>query len=552
METATAAGKIKFVKDVFVISFEFDEYLVNALKSTFSARTFNPNTKNWLVPARLFNEIKQFAEEYGFELDNINFEEIEQTIKEKLEKSTALNADISIPAPSGLEYLPYQKAGIAYIADKDHVLVADEMGLGKTIQAIGYINLSKPATVLVVCPSSLMKNWKNELQKWLVFDAEINIAKTSKQTIKINSEKSSISILSYDSVSKHNELSNIFFDCAIFDESHYLKNYAAKRTKASLAIKAKKRIFLTGTPILNRPIELYPILNKIGIFQNWQYFEKHFCAGRQTKYGWDVGGASNLNELQTILREKVMIRRLKKDVLTELPEKRRQNLILEAESTEEKQAIKQEMKAFDDYKKLKKALSEAKTEEQKQVLRTGIGAAFQEISKLRKLTAIAKAPRIAAIAREMLENGEVKKLVIFGHHHEVIDKIFEELKEFGVLVLDGRTSQEKRQSIVEQFQNNDNAKVFVGGIKAAGVGFTLTAASVCLFAELDWTPAGLLQAEDRLHRIGQKNAVLSIYPLLESSLDATIYEKLFAKSMIASKALDETTNEQSLFEQVFE
>jgi SWI/SNF-related matrix-associated actin-dependent regulator 1 of chromatin subfamily A len=184
---------------------------------------------------------------------------VTQTVDDNaaIEQSAATNSDIQIPVPDGLEYLPYQKAGIAYAAGRNNTLIGDEMGLGKTIQAIGTINLTNPKTVLVICPASLKLNWKSEMVKWLVSERKIDVVNGGGEQISFNPD---VVIINYDVLTKHaRALQSRIWDMVIMDEVHKIKNPKAKRTVVAVSIKARRKVLLTGTPITNRPIELQPI-----------------------------------------------------------------------------------------------------------------------------------------------------------------------------------------------------------------------------------------------------------------------------------------------------
>ena len=478
-----------------------------------------------------------------------------------LEQSKATDADIEIPAPDGLAYLPFQKAGIAYALKRDGTLIADSMGLGKTVQSLGLINTMPDAKhILIICPASLKINWKQEAEKWLV---------NENLTVQIIDAKNpplphaNVFIINYDILKKNREfLMHREWDVLIVDEAHFLKNNRATRTQMVLGdykteqkpIAAKKKLFLTGTPILNRPIEIQPVLGNISPkqFGNFFAFAKRYCNAYKTQWGWDFSGASNLDELQEELRTTCMVRRLKADVLTELPAKRR--AVIEIPVNGNSRVVNAELKAMTAGElrlaEFKAAVELAKVSEDKAVyeeavnrLRESARAHFEEMSRLRKETAIAKAPLVAAHVADAVEQGA--KVVVFAHHHEVIDTLVTELsEEHGVVKLDGRDRMDDRNAAVNAFQEDDDVKVFVGGIKAAGVGLTLTESAHVVFAELDWVPGNMTQAEDRCHRIGQANSVLVQHLVLENSLDATMAKTLVKKQNVIDQALDaEIANE---------
>ena len=433
------------------------------------------------------------------------------------------------------------------------------MGLGKTIQAIGVINADPSIErVLVICPASLRLNWHREIGKWLTRDMQVEVVGNTGFPFYAN-----IVILNYDILSKHRDaIREREWDLMIVDECHFLKNAKAIRTKQVFGsyekkkgegwvqtvtpISARRRLFLTGTPIVNRPIELFPILKSIDKqrWGNWRRFTERYCNAHETRFGYDVTGASNLDELQDTLRATCMVRRLKADVLKELPSKRRQvielppngaadairteqNLLAtQREQREQLQADVELTKASDNPEDYRRAID---------ALQAGERAAFTDTSRVRMETAIAKVPYVTEHLNTAIDAGE--KVVVFAHHHTVLDAILEEFGDRAVK-LDGRDSMEARDESVRRFQEDANVRLFIGGLKAAGVGLTLTAAAHVVFAELDWVPGTLSQAEDRCHRIGQADSVLVQHLVLEGSIDATMVQTIVDKQQVIDQALD--------------
>lgn len=470
--------------------------------------------------------------------------------KIKIEASKASDIDKDFPHPENLNYRPFQKAGINFALENQNTLIGDDMGLGKTIQAIGVINSDiNIQKILVICPASLKLNWKIEIEKWQTRNLSIQIGNGI-------FPNSNIIILNYDILHKFKkEIDLVKWDLLIVDECHYAKNPKSRRTKMLIGhkkeeiepIKANKKIFMTGTPIVNRPIELWPIVSFLNpkIFNSFWDFAKRYCNAKQDKYGWNLSGASNLDELQNKLRSSIMIRRLKKDVLKELPAKIRQIVTLPSNGCSS--AIKEEQKAYSNYEskliELKEKVKLAKTENKESYneavknLKQASSIAFGEIAKARHKVAVAKAPYVAEQIKEIIEEDANKKIVIFTHHHDVVDLF---MQEFGnkAVKLTGQESSEQKQRAVEDFQNKSSIQIFVGSITAAGVGITLTAASHVIFAELDWVPGNITQAEDRCHRIGQENSVLIQHVVLDGSLDSKLAKTLIEKQEVIEKALD--------------
>ena len=473
-------------------------------------------------------------------------------VKKSLEASTASDAEINVLSPNGLHYLPYQKAGIAYAMARQNCLVGDEMGLGKTIQAIGVCNASPDAkNILIICPASLKLNWKREFLKWDVHSRTVIVAPNE------DWKHPGVLIINYDMVKKFkNFIQSIQWDILIADECHYLKNPKALRTQMILGggkgenkqppIPAKRKVFLTGTPIINRPIELWPLVRALdpeGLGASWKKYVFRYCDAEQTRFGIDLKGASNLQELQTRLRASIMVRRMKADVLKELPQKRRQVIVLEP-SKQAVNAVKSELQAFERSKALiesarvRMELSKASENEEdyKEAianLRQATSAAFEQIAKERHKVAMAKLPQALDFIEDLLEDG---KLVVFAHHKDVIAGICEKFQK--AVKVTGEDSVEARQAAVDAFQSDPECPLFVGSIRAAGVGLTLTKSSRVLFLELDWTPGAMSQAEDRCHRIGQTDPVTVQHLVLDGSLDQTIAETLIRKQEIIEKALN--------------
>lgn len=470
-----------------------------------------------------------------------------------VEMSHAKDSSVVIPVPEGLSYLPFQRAGIEYASQRPLVLIADEMGLGKTVQAIGAVNADAEAKrILIVCPASLKHNWRREWQKWDVKGLPVQIVDGT-QPVPIDGHVSGAWIINYDILPAHSEqIKAHTWDAMILDECHYLKNRRTFRTLEVFGgirrnadreivaryapIPADKKLLLSGTPIVNKPKELWPLLQALdpmglGASSNWFNYARRYCQMRSweqpdprrpgetmTMYWWE--GADHLDELQELMRERFMVRRLKKDVLTELPAKRRQVIVLEPGKALAK-LVARESQAYKDYEP-SSFLGKPQP-------------AIGEISVTRKRIALAKVKFAVEHIKELLN--EQEKVVVFAHHHEVIDALEEEFKEIAVRI-DGRVSLDERQRAVDRFQTDVSCRVFIGGIQAAGVGLTLTAASTVVFVELDWVPGNISQAEDRCHRIGQKESVLIQHLILEGSLDERVVGVLINKQEIIDKALD--------------
>lgn len=536
-----------------------------AEKDEIKAAGFNwePKSKRWVT------NIPTVAEKFREKANETAVVELDAVVKKvEMSRTAEIAHGVDIPAPDGKTYFPYQHAGIAFAAARDSTFIGDEMGLGKTIQAIGVINLINPEKVLIICPATLKLNWKKELERWLVKPYRIHVL-NSGETFPVNVE---IVVMNYDIAAKYaKELRLVNWDLFVADEAHYMKNPKAQRTVAILggksaakesfkAIQAEKKILLTGTPISNRPIEIFPLISFLWplVFRNMWHFAKRYCAATNTGWGWgwDMSGAANLDELQNMLRANGMIRRLKADVLKELPPKTRQVLVLPSDSVSG--LIKKEVekaKQFEgEIKRLQKEVRELKGQNDEYAYKSAVGllrqahnVAFTEMAAIRKELAIAKIPFAVEYVRGIVEDGE--KVVVMAHHREVVEQL---QNEFGLeaVKLYGGMSEVEKSANVDRFQNDPSCKVFIGSIHAAGVGITLTAAQKMLFAELDWTPSNMMQAEDRIHRIGQEGNALIQQLVFDGSLDAKMAETLVRKMEVIEKALDRAHDDEPI--EIFE
>lgn len=491
-----------------------------------------------------------------------------QRRESRVQASKAAALDVAIPCPPGLNYLPFQLAGIHYLlgTDTGHGLNGDVPGLGKTIQFLGVVNaVADIEYVLVICPKTLKINWAREAVKWLVRPLKVHVVDGVWPVI----TGPSLVIVSYEGAKKHNaQIKARTWDLLGVDEAHWIKNRKTQRAVAILGkaatrakgskpaepavpgIQAKRHIRLTGTPIVNRPVELHPIIADLHPrWANFWSFAQRYCGATQTRWGWDMGGASNLDELQTKLRETIMVRRLKEDVLTELPRKIRQIIEVDPDGPGLQAVIEAERSAEARHKAKQEALkalvlqSKEESDEayQKAVyeLRQAEAVAFTEISRLRHATALAKVPQVIEYLEELMTDND-DKIIVAAHHHDVMEALHgaASLKGWNPVTLHGGVNEQGRQRAVDVFQTDPSCRLFVAGIQAAGVGITLTASSTVVFAEFDWVPGTNIQMEDRAHRIGQIDTVLCYYLVLAGSIDARVVEVTVEKQNIIDAALD--------------
>ena len=384
---------------------------------------------------------------------------------------------------------------------------------GKTAQAIVYLNCVSPKRTLIICPLSLMENWVREIKTWSTLNPRVKKLRSENDDL----SDANIILVSYSSVALDwcaHQLTG-FFDVLICDEFHALKTPTAKRTKAvlkNILPRATEQIFISGTPILNRPIELYAVLSaaapKIISRMTKNQFAQKFCAAKEiwTPQGmkWDMNGASNEKELGQRLRIGGMIRRAKKEVLPQLPEKIISIVDLPQDTFDEKSLALAQMEA-----------SKFKLEE---IGKTGHDYSFDELSTARRLMGEAKALPASLYIETLLEGG-LDKVVVFAHHKAVVTELCNNLSRFNPVLLVGGMSPDERQESIDAFQNDSDTRIFIGSISSAGVGITLTAAYHVCFVEWSWVPSENQQALDRCHRIGQKNTVYGEFLTYSDSLD---------------------------------
>lgn len=420
-----------------------------------------------------------------------------------------------------MQLFPYQVEGAAFLARVKRGLLADEMGLGKSAQAITAANqllYGVPGQVNVICPASLVENWKREIDRFAP------------------NRTWHSSIVSYDRAAR-GQIDPESCDVLILDEAHYLKNPKAKRTKAifgdkcdgagGLVSRAAHVFCLTGTPTPNNPSELWPMLRAVmpdsirrdtgKPFAFWPFIER-YCVTRDTGFGITIVRGKNLPELKERISP-FILRRKKDEVLKDLPPIRFDTLALEGK-----------MPAFGpEAIEMQAQLWEAFQNDGVK----GLKAIAPHVAQLRRVTGLAKAPAAADWIADFLE-GSDRKLVVFAHHRDVIGSLTTALDGHSFVTLTGDDSSEERQEAVDAFQNGD-ARVFIGQIQAAGTGLTLTASSDVLFVESSWTPSDNQQAAMRVHRIGQRNACLVRFAMLAGSIDEDIQRAVMRKTTDIAK-----------------
>uniref|UniRef100_A0A673CLY5 SWI/SNF-related matrix-associated actin-dependent regulator of chromatin subfamily A-like protein 1 n=1 Tax=Sphaeramia orbicularis TaxID=375764 RepID=A0A673CLY5_9TELE len=429
-------------------------------------------------------------------------------------------ADLSSIDPSLTNSLmPFQREGVNFAVSKQgRLLLADDMGLGKTVQAICIAAFYRDEwPLLVVAPSSVRFTWAEAFRRWLpsLSPDSINVVVKAKDNLRAGL----VNIISYDLLSrteKQQQPGNPF-KVLIMDESHFLKNIKTARCKAALPLlKAAKRvILLSGTPAMSRPAELYTQILAVRptLFPRFHDFGIRYCDAKQMTWGWDYSGSSNLGELKLLLEECLMLRRLKSDVLSQLPAKQRKvvTITIDGINTRTKAALSAAAKEL--------AKGHRNKIEEKEALLV-----------FYNYTAEAKLQAIMEYITDMLECGR-EKFLVFAHHKLVLDHITRELgkKNVSYIRIDGATPSAERQQLCEKFQYSTKAHVAVLSITAANMGLTLHSADLVIFAELFWNPGVLIQAEDRVHRIGQTCNVNIHYLVAKGTADDHLWPMIQAK-----------------------
>ena len=424
--------------------------------------------------------------------------------------------------------MEHQKVAIEKLLANDKFILADDMGLGKTTSAVIGALESKARKILIVCPASLKINWEREIKNYS--DRKVLIVEGRKWGSTFD-----FYIINYDIIKNYHTtdksedsddyklLVNANFDLAIVDEAHYISNATANRTRLlnDVLETIPKVWLLTGTPMTSRPINYFNLLKIVEspLTLNWQSYVRRYCKGYQFNVGnrkvWNTSGASNLDELRERTKN-IVLRRMKTDIL-DLPEKIVTPVFVELNS-------KMYDEELEDFTRISNDKKDDET----------ITVTLNRLMRIRQLIAYEKIPYTCEIIDRCLEQG--KKVIILTNFTMTLDMLHEKYKKNSV-TLDGRMSKDKRQENVDRFQNEDKIKIFIGNIKAAGVGITLTAAEVVVFNDLSFVPADHSQGEDRAYRYGQKNSVLVYYPVFENTVEKIIYNILQKKKGVIDQVM---------------
>jgi len=434
--------------------------------------------------------------------------------------------------------LEHQKEAIKSLVENKKFILADDMGLGKTTSTIIAALETGAKKILIICPASLKINWQREIENYS--DKPTSIIEGKKW------EDGTFVIINYDIIKNfHDEkkkddsvLLKTKFDLVIIDEAHYIQNKQAQRTKLinDFVSNVERLWLLTGTPITSRPINYFNLLNLIEcpVAKNWMAYVKRYCNGFQFQAGrrkiWNVSGASNLEELRDRTAP-LVLRRLKENVL-DLPDKIITPVYLRLKSKEYEALMGEYYDWYD-----KNGDSDSLTLQ------------FTKLTKVRQVIAEEKVPSTIEICENIVEQG--KKVIVFTNFTKTLEMILEHFGKSAVR-LDGQMSQKERQLSVDRFQNDESVMVFVGNIKAAGVGITLTAGEAVVMNDLSFLPSDHSQAEDRSYRYGQKNNVLVYYPIFDNTVEGIIYDILKKKKDIFETVMGDKVDNGDYVQEILE
>ena len=442
--------------------------------------------------------------------------------------SQAHSAEFEPPPGLHGKLMPFQTAGIVYALRQRRTFIADEQGLGKTLQALTAIEAADAYPAVVVCPASLKLNWLRECARWL----------PGRRAEPLSGRRgplplADIVVVNYDVLdARADALADLEPQAIVFDESHYVKNPKANRTKAAIDLSARLpeqalRLALTGTPLVNRPRELVPqlrTLGRLGDFGSGASFERQF-EGQEAR-----------ERLHWHLRSTCYVRRRKEDVLTQLPPKRRITVPVPLANEHEYRNLEEDLVDWlrhevHDPGQLAERIDSALRAE-----------ALVKLNALRHVAARGKLHAAIEWIKTFLESGE--RLVVFAHHRDIQGELVSMFPRAARIL--GSDPVEERQRNVELFQRKrGGASLCICSLEAASHGFTLTAAASVAFLELGWTPAKHDQAEDRVHRIGQDRHVTAWYLLAADTIDERIAALIDYKRAVVGSVTDGTAGSEA-------
>lgn len=511
-----------------------------------------PSHKNYPLKVKIHSEntqiIKMVMGEFPFDIMTDKWEQYVDEIKKKEELAKDL-LTLDYVEPDSTYFIgklrPFQKLALDFLQKTGgNTLIADEMGLGKTIETLAFIAANpKLMPVVVVAPLVTLINWKREIEKFLklyhtqdnpqheLFEDGVSTPKI--KLIRNGSHgdlpSADFYLINYELVGKRiKDILNVKPKIVVYDEVHNIRNDYTRKYEACNALSKfptiQHRIGLSGTPIYNSGIEIFNICEvlKPGLFGDRSEFIRKYCMSWEQNKSSE-GGKSALKKL---LSDSIMIRRKKINVLDDLPEKIRIKQTLEIDTEMYDSQIK---RLVDDITQTKKELESLKDTDKE-----GLFELNKKIRGLsteeRQIAGMAKAPFVVKYITELLENYKNEKFVVFCHHQAVRDTLLEGLSRFNPTKVTGGQSDKERQNNIDNFQNGDS-KIIICGLRSGSLGINLTSSAYVIFAELDWTPSVHRQAEDRIHRIGQKRQVFAHYLEGAGTFDEELSNILLQKSV---------------------
>lgn len=533
--------------------FSFNREIIDRIKGM-QGRKYNPTNKSWEVTIDYRNcfETHRIINEYDFTSDQKTLAciaEMKQMAKDFVQGRTRKVEELEVPKSVHATLRPYQVEGFSSMVHWKQCINGCEMGLGKTLQSLVAVEYQKSFPCLVIVPASLKYNWENEINKFLPDRKSVVI---DSKTIFYND--CDFYIINYDIVKKRKkDLERIQFKSIVCDESHKLKNKKAQRTKAvkELADKISIRYLLSGTPIENRPSELISqldIINRLNDLGGYWEFVNKYCGATKGAFGLDISGATNLDDLYFKASNAFYFRRNKNDVLKDLPDKIYSTVYFELDNYKDYRMAERNLVAYlkgqvKSKKEVQKMLEVMDEEDRETFLKIKEMQAENTVNSaehlvlmttLRKITGYGKIKAAKEWIDDFFENNPKEKLLVFAWHTEIVKQLSEHL---GWDVIYGGVDVKKRQQYVDKFQNDDEVKGMVLNIQAGGVGLNLTAASNVLFIEEPYNPSLKLQAEDRAHRIGQKDTVNVYTALARETIDIDV-NNIVNEKLIVTKAVN--------------
>lgn len=498
--------------DKIELSFEYNMDIILKVREI-QGRKWDAKLHIWTIPFTPWHssQVASIGREFGFYMDpgilaNAN--------------GKARKPDLVLPD----RLYPHQKDGVKFVYQTGgRCIIADEMGVGKTAIALTFVDQFCGKT-LVVAPANVIWKWKYECEDWTGKTAEV--VTKAKQSL----PDSDLHIMSYTIMTlKYEQLKNIPYNCIILDESHYIKSHRTRRTRVAKALikGSPHAMFLSGTPFMNRPLELFTSLNMLDPkgYSNFWHYAVRYCGAEYWNGQWILppNGATNLNELAERLQH-IMIRRTKADVNLGLPELSRSYLPMEIDNRTEYNQARRDIKAW-------------YAQQDRETLNPD--HALTRLNVLRQVVGSGKVAAAIELAEDILNSND--RVVLFAHHKQVVADLADGLRTYGVGIISGDVKPKERQRLISVFLKEtlsaeDPLRVMI--ITVAGAeGINLFSASNIIFVEREWVPAIEEQAEARLHRIGQRNAVTAHYLIARNTVDDKLAELVRLKRGIFGQVI---------------